>query len=1372
MIPRYSVKKPYTVLVGIVIVLILGYVAFTRMTTDLLPSMELPYAIVMTTYPGASPETIETSVTSPIESSMATLDNIENITSVSNENYSLVILEFSDSANMDTLTIDMREKLDQLKSSFDDSVGSPIIMKLNPDMMPVMVAAISSDKYDSKELTDFVDDKIIPNLESIEGVASVSTTGDVKEDIQVIIRQEKIDKLNKKIKKALNKKFADAKDEIDDAKKELEDGKKELESGKEEAANQMASAEQKINDSKDQLLTSEADLKSKLAQVESGLTTIAQKEAELKASEKQLKAVPNQLKQVKEGLKQIEDAEDLLYQAKEGLTALETQKQILTTLKEAIDTGKDVVGDVDLSDLSDEELQQLATLMGMSVEQLKALIQTGQNATDTSDTDLSATLEEAIKTVDGQIKAIQTQLKAAGIDNATSTAVDKKLNELSAQKVNLENSKKQLESASSSSSLKQIEAGKKQLASSKKQLETAKAKLTTAMEQISSGKVSLNQALSELNKQRLSATIEMASANAQISSGEKQLESAEDTLDKQKDSAYESADADKTVTISMIENILKAQNFSMPAGYITEDGTSYLVRVGDDFESTDNIKDLVLMDMNLDGLEPIKLSDVADVVVNSNKDDVYAKVNGNAGIMLTMQKQTGYSTGDVSDKILARFEELKSQYEGTDFITLMDQGVYIDMVVDSVLSNLLIGALLAVIILLIFLKDLRPTIVVALSIPISILTAIVLMYFSNVTLNVISLSGLALGVGMLVDNSIVVIENIYRLRSLGYSAREAAIEGAKSVAGAISASTLTTVCVFAPIVFTEGITRQLFVDMGLTIAYSLVASLIIALTLVPAMGSAILKKQPKEHRQPLLDFLQEGYGRLIPVVLKLKPVILLGSLVLLVASIYLAGTRGTALIPSMGSTQLTLNITTDKEATMEETSKIADEAMNRIRKIDGVEDVGAMTSSSSMQMLTSQSSTDTNKVTFYILTDENSEKTNDEFGKEIEKAVKDLDCTYALSTSSMDMSALSGTGITVQIKGRDLDKLQTIAKDIQKMVKEVEGTKKVETSIGDATKEIRISVDKAKAIEYQLTTAQIFQAVNAKLSDASSSTTLSTDTYDYDVLVLKDTDEELTRKTLKNITITGKDSDGKDKEIKLKDLVTFEEAEGLKSISRNAQSRYLNVTASIADGYNIGLVSNQVNKRLESYSMPAGYSYEMTGEDESINDAMQQIMLMLVLALAFMYLIMVAQFQSLLSPFIIMFTIPLAFTGGFAALFLTGNEISIIAMIGFVMLAGIIVNNGIVLVDYINQLRREGMSKKEAIKEAGITRLRPVIMTASTTILGLSAMVFSTDMGAEMTKPMAIVTIGGLLYGTLLTLFVVPCIYDLFNREKDMTEHE
>ncbi|KIR02456.1 RND multidrug efflux transporter [Lachnospiraceae bacterium TWA4] len=1299
MISRYSVKKPFTVLVGIVMILILGYVSFTRMTTDLLPSMEFPYAIVMTTYPGASPDEIETTVTSPIESSMATLDNIKNISSVSNENYSMVILEFEDNSNMDTLTIDMREKLDQLKSTFNDSIGSPIIMKLNPDMMPVMVSAIYSEEYNGKELTDFVNENIIPNLESIEGVASVSASGTITEDVQVIIRQSKINQLNKKIKNAINGKFKDAEDELNDSKKELENGKNELENGKQQAANQMASAEQQINDNKDKLLTTEADLKSKLQQVESGLTSITQQEAQLKSTEQTVKTLTSQLKQATENINQIDEDTTLLNQLRSRL-----------------------------DNLSDED---------------------------------------------------QATLSSLGLTEFTTEAIDEQIASLNSQRSTLESTKATIQSTIdgvSNMGLVQIENTKAQLETNKKQLENAKSQLTSALSQIETGKISLNQAISELNKERLLASIEMATANAQISSGQQQLDAAQKTIDDQKDSAYDQSDANKLVTISMVENLLTAQNFSMPAGYITEDGTSYLVRVGDDFETTQDMKDLVLMDMNIDGLEPIKLSDVADVIITDNSDKVYTKVNGNSGLMLTMQKQTGYSTGEVSDRILDKFESLKKQYTNIGFITLMDQGIYIDMVINSVLKNLLYGAVLAIIVLLIFLKDLRPTIAVAFSIPVSILTAIVLMYFSHVSLNIISLSGLALGVGMLVDNSIVVIENIYRLRSEGYSAKKAAVEGARTMAGAITASTLTTVCVFLPIVFTEGLTRQIFVDMGLTIAYSLLASLLIALTLVPVMSASMLKNPPKEKKTWIIGRLQEGYGAIMPTVLKLKPVILIGSLVLVILSVYLASTNGTALIPEMGSTQISLSITTDEDSTFEDTSKIGDEAIKRIQSIDGVTDVGAMmgggSGMSSMASMLGQSDGTTNKLSFYILTDENSKKTNKEFGKEIEDQLKDLDCTYELSTTMMDTSAMYGSGISIQIKGRDLDKLQTIASDMVKLLENVEGAVNVKTSAGEPTDEIRLTIDKNKAIKYQLTTAQIFQSVNSKLSTATSKNKLSTDTYDYNIIVSKDTDEDLTKKTLKEIKLTGTDSDGKSVELPITDLVSFEDAHGLQSISRDDQSRYINVTAEIDENHNIGLVSNVVNERLKEVTLPEGYTYSMEGEDESINEAMSQVGLMLALALAFMYLIMVAQFQSLLSPFIIMFTIPLAFTGGFAALFLTGNEISLIAMIGFVMLSGIIVNNGIVMVDSINQLRREGMNKKDAIRVAGTTRLRPILMTALTTILGLSAMVFSTDIGSAMSKPMAIVTIGGLIYGTLLTLFVVPCIYDLFNRNKDITEEE
>ena len=641
------------------------------------------------------------------------------------------------------------------------------------------------------------------------------------------------------------------------------------------------------------------------------------------------------------------------------------------------------------------------------------------------------------------------------------------------------------------------------------------------------------------------------------------------------------------------------------------------------------------------------------------------------------------------------------------------------------------------------------------------------MYFSGITLNIISLSGLALGVGMLVDNSIVVIENIYRMRSEGKGMREASIEGAKEVAGAIMASTLTTVCVFLPIVFTEGITRQLFVDMGLTIAYSLLASLMIALTVVPAMASKILTKTKEQKDDKFFTALIGLYEKVLKASLKVKPLVLAAVLILLVISAMASMSRGTAFMPDMESTEITVTVTMPDGTPLDETGKVTDEIIERIRTIDDVVDVGAMASTSSMALLTGGGNSSKNVTDIYITLKEDKELTGDEIGKKIEELTADLEeAELVINTSSMDMSALGGEGISIQVRGREIDTLQEIAAEIARIVEETEGTTEVSDGMEDSTEELRIIIDRDKAIEHGLTVAQIFQQIQAKLADASSATTLETEIRDYDVYVKNANDIALTRDTIKRIKIDVTTRDGKKEKITLADIADFETKQSPTSVNRADQNRYIGVSASIAEGYNIGLVSQELQKKLDAYEMPDGYTLLMSGENEAIVDAMEQVTLMLVLALLFMYLIMVAQFQSLLSPFIIMFTVPLAFTGGFLGLYITGSEVSVIALIGFVMLSGIIVNNGIVLVDYINQLREAGMEKTEAIVEAGRTRLRPVLMTALTTILALSTMVFSHDMGSEMGKPMAVVSIGGLIYGTLLTLVVVPCIYDIFMREK------
>lgn len=1512
MLPRYSVKRPYTVLVGVVLILILGYVSFTSMQTDLLPDMTLPYAIVYTTYPGASPEEVETIVTRPVEQSMATISNIENVSSVSSENISMVILEFSQSANMDAVTIEMRENLDQIEGYWDDSIGSPIIMKLNPDMLPVMVAAMEDGDMSQSDLTDLVNNTILPELESIEGVASVSTTGTIEEQVQVTLREDKIKAVNRRVTQALDDKFAEAESELAEAQEKLDEGKEELENGQTQLADQTSSAESQINSGTSQMITGQVQIDQKLAEVQSGLTKLDDSEAELLAKEQELlageaalqklpeqkAALEAQKAQLDAGISQLEAAPQQLAELDTAIAGVEAaikelEKQIADLQGAAVpgetetdaaqgDTGDETQADAaqpgsgnesqaDSQSLEPEtsgirknetektqaaEISEAEDAAAASVPETEQYLETAVGLADgmttavSSDDSMTAdafAADDGELILDGEntgesgasqnqtdvsIPQINPGLSQEEIDRLTQdaqqeaviAALQTKILELQSQQLTLENTKNQALAALATLGVNingtaqerdesidtvkselvarriqivdgiaqmqttidgmpeqmeqiiagkaQIESGKAQLAEGRAQLLAAQKQLETAKAQIASGQTSVSAAVGELNKAKISATIEMAAGKAELSAGQKELDAALEQIKQQKEAAYDQADVTEIITADMVKGILAAQNFSMPAGYVTEDGVDFLVRVGNKLDGTESIEDLLLLDLHMDGLEPIRLSDVADVVILDNSDEVYAKINGHSGILFTMQKQSGYSTGEVSKRIKEKFAELEESDENINIIEMMDQGIYIDLVVDSVMENMLSGAGLAILVLLLFLKSFRPTLVIACSIPISIMTAIVAMYFSNITLNIISLSGLALGIGMLVDNSIVVIENIYRLRAEGYSVKKAAVEGANQVAGAIAASTLTTVCVFLPIVFTEGITRQLFVDMGLTIAYSLGASLIVALTLVPAMGAGLLKNV-KEKRSPFFSVIQNGYAKLLGWSLKVKFLVLLLAVGLLAFSAKLALSKGTAFMPEMESTQVSVTLNMPEGSLLSETAKMADEVMERIRTIPDVTDVGGMSGGSGMMsMMGGSQSADAESVSIYVLLSEDKTISNDELKAQIMEKTSDLDCELAVETSTMDMSALGGSGISINIKGRELDELKRIAGEVAEIVESVEGTADVSDGIAEKTLELRLVVDKDKAMGYQLTTAQVYQFLQAKLADASSATTLSTLSKDYPVLVVSDTDETLTRDKIKDLTITGKDEEGKDVEVPVADLVEFVDTEGFSSINREAQTRYVTVSAQIADGYNIGLVSEDLNAALENYELPKGYSLEMAGEDQTINEAMTEVVKMLLLALAFMYLIMVAQFQSLLSPFIIMFTIPLAFTGGLLALYLTDNPVSVIAMIGFVMLSGIIVNNGIVLVDCINQLRRGGMEKRAAIIEAGRTRLRPIIMTALTTILGLLTMALGNGMGADMVQPMAIVTVGGLTYGTLLTLFVVPCIYDIFNRKKDMTEEE
>lgn len=1262
MLSKFSVKKPYTVVVGIVLIIILGIVSFRDMTVDLLPSMNLPYAIVMTTYPGASPEEVEEIVTKPVEQTMATVSNIKNIQSVSSENASTVMLEFEQTANMDSVTIEMRENLDQISGFWPEEIASPMIMKLNPDMLPVLVTAVSAKGKDAVESSRIIEDEVIPEVESVEGVASVMATGNITETVEVTLNQEKIEGLSDDIKEEMQAQLDEAKRALDEAKDQVQSGKNALASGKNQASSGIGEAESQISIKSEELKQAQLEITEKMAQLNVSETQLNQSYAVVKA----------------------------------GREAAEAQLDQLEDTKESYDK---------------------------AVTRLEELNQKGENLTEK---------EKAEK---AQLESLTAKLKPIV---ATYEATKEELTAALAKLVEQE---------------EDLEDAKEQMAAGKKQLEDMQT-------QVNNGAMTLAEARGQLASAQLETAVGLGEGAAQLAAGQTALALQEAQMEAASTEAEASLDTDSILSVETIEAMLGAQHFRMPAGYVNEDGLEYLVRVGDKFQSVDEMKDLVLLDM--EGIDPIKLSDVAEVKVVNNADETYAKINGKPGVMLSIQKQTGYSTGDVSHRVQNKLEELKKEHKNIKVVNLMDQGIYIDMIVDSVLDNLIYGAILAILILLVFLKSIRPTFVIACSIPISIMAAIVAMYFSGVTLNIISLSGLALGVGMLVDNSIVVIENIYRMRNEeGASAKTAAIEGARQVSGAILASTLTTVCVFLPIVFTKGITRQLFVDMGLTIAYSLMASFLVALTIVPMMSAGVLRKT-EEKETKFFGKIRNIYGNILEKALDHKGYVIVGAFVLFVGSIALALSRGTEFMPTMESTQISMTLETEKGTSLEDTAKEADKVMDEVGKISDVEDVGALVSTSDLM----GTQTVTNQVSFYAITNENPKLSNKELQKEIEKRTKDVDGELTIHMSNMDMSALGSAGVNVQIQGKDLDKLQEISSDVKKIVADTKGTQNVFDGTEDNGEELRISVDKEKAAKYGLTVAQVYQELYKELAEPKQAMTLGTDTYDYDVYVIDDDREKLTRQDVKDMVISAKQQDGTSKDVKLSEIASFEDTTTLQSINHFAQNRYMSVTAEIKEGYNIGLVSDQLKEKLEKYETPEGYEIKMAGEDETINEAMTELFKMLGLALVFMYLIMVAQFQSLRSPFIIMFTVPLAFTGGLLALWLAGMSVSVIAMIGFVMLSGIIVNNGIVFIDYTNQLIAGGMSKKEALITAGKTRLRPIIMTALTTILGLFTLAMGVGMGADMVQPMAVVTIGGLIYGTILTLVVVPCIFSLFHKRE------
>lgn len=1286
--PKFSVKKPLTVFVAVLAILVLGVVAYLKMTPDLMPNMDFPYVILVTTDPGASPETVEADITKPLEQSMATLDRIKNVTSSSMDSVSMVVLEFEDGVNMDTVSVDIQQKINQLKGSWSDTVGDPYVLKMNPSMLPVQVAALSYDGKDITELSDFVTDTLSPKLEGITGVASVTVSGKVQHQLHVILSQKKLDDLSRRLSDAIAK-------QLDDA------------------AGQLSSARGQVNSAKAAIRSAEESAVRDA--VTQALTTIQDSLKTMRDSRDQLQANLRELAEIQAEKARLE-AENAPYQAR--IEAIRHDPS-----------------------MTEEEKQAAIAEIESDPEYVR---------------------------IQAELAALDLRMAALGVkwDEAVQRAKEWQ---------------------------KQLEELEKQL----RDLETDEGVAKLA-DQVTAGTLTMADAVTQI-----------ISANIQLDSVLNQIDQGLQTLEESRSAALSQADLSSSLNLSTITALLTAQNFSMPAGYLKEDGVNYMVSVGDAIGTRQDLEDLVLFDLGMDGIDPIRMKDVADVAITDNSSEIYDKLNGKDGVIVSFNKQSTYATAEVSDNINSRFRELEAEYEGLSFVPLMDQGDYIYLIINSILSSLGWGALFSVLILYLFLRDLRPTVITLCSIPISVIFAVVLMYFSGVTINMISLSGLAVAVGMLVDNSVVVIENIYRLRAKGATVIQAAVSGARQVLGAITASTLTTVCVFLPIVFVEGITKQLFTDLALTMTYSLLASLIVALTLVPAMASGMLRKE-KPQKPGLLDRVYPAYRKAVSWSIHHKLVVLGVSLLLLVGSAGATLARGFAFMPNIDMNTVNLTVSMPEGCTREQAVSLADEVLRRAAQVENVETVGAMMSSSGssggMDMTSIMSSGGgAYDVTAYITLTEGA--SGAKTGQQIEAACTGMDCTVTAS-GAMDsyMTYLTGSGVALNVYGSDMEQMQSAAKTLAAKLATVPGTENVSDGLEQAATALHLSVDRNAAMEKGLTVAQVYMAVASALTDTDSSLSLTLDGLDVSVSIQSPEESRMTREKLMDLEIdpsamsamssmmsaasgsgsmsgmsgmssgsgsmsgmsgmsSGSTSAVQAAEpVRLGDIAKLEETVSLNTIHRDQQRRYITVSADVADGYNVTKVTTAAQAAIAEVDLPQGITASFQGENEAIMDAIEQLLLMLLLGIVLVYLVMVAQFQSLRSPLIVMFTIPLAFTGGFLALLLAGIEVSVVSLVGFVMLVGVIVNNGIVLVDYINQLRLEGMGRREAIIEAGVTRLRPILMTSLTTILGLVVMAFGKDVGTALMQPVALVCIGGLLYATLMTLLVVPCMYDILSR--------
>ncbi|MGO0062742.1 efflux RND transporter permease subunit [Brevibacillus fluminis] len=825
------------------------------------------------------------------------------------------------------------------------------------------------------------------------------------------------------------------------------------------------------------------------------------------------------------------------------------------------------------------------------------------------------------------------------------------------------------------------------------------------------------------------------------------------------------------LTLADINQQLKNQNLDAAGGNVTEGGVTYTVRSIGKFASVDDIRNVSIP---LKGDGKIFLKDVAVVQEGYKEVSVENKLDGKPSVAVTIMKQSGTNTVAVADGVHAELAQLKSEMPvHFNVLSISDQSQFIRSSISTLEHDMLIGGLLAILIIWFFLKSISNTLIISTAIPISVIGTFTLMYFSNMSINTMSLGGLTLGIGMIVDDAIVVLENIHRQRELGMPIREAAVRGTREVAMPVIAATITTVAVFFPIVFVEGVTAQLFKDLGVTVSFSLLASLVVSLTVTPMLA---VKWSRKRLKAPVKAEHQEGkgtqaYRRMLSWSLGHRKTVVMIGLATLVAGVGLVPLIGSEFIPQSDQGQVNISISLPNGATLEQTRDVMNQTHAMIAKIPEVKTVYSSLGSGNATRPGNNAQSSQGSFLLLLKGKNERQRSTAQIVEEVRQKLNRFPGAR-LRVSEAGGASLPGLGggggqgggggnapISYALRGNDETTLRELAERLTNAISDVDGVREADNTLEDSRPEIQVVLDRVRAAELGVTQSLLSSTIQTALRDTVA-TKYETGGTEVDVTVSYEKDHDTNMQDIENLLMTT----SKGEKVQVKDVAKVSIEDGPLSISRYNQARIVNVTAMLAPGKDLGSVTQGINKVVESFPLPPGYVIEQQGQNRQLQESTNGMIMAFLLAILLVYMILAAQFESLVYPLSIMLSVPLSFFGASFSLWITGRSLSVPAYIGIILLAGIVVRNAIVLIDFTNILRREeGLARKEAILRAASIRLRPILMTTLCTVLGLFPLALGLGEGGESQAPMATVVIGGLTFSTLLTLVVIPVVYSILD---------